>query len=77
MSEIDRLNADAGTRAIKANELEKRYTEQQLYIDLNQELMTGVEKYISDMVYTILYYIIIYTFNIFTDFDNRYNNDDD
>lgn len=56
VSEIDQLKADASAKAIEVNELEKRHTNQQLCIDLHQEMMTRIEKYIANMVHTIQYY---------------------
>ncbi|XP_060874870.1 uncharacterized protein LOC132948435, partial [Metopolophium dirhodum] len=53
-SEMDQLKADVGTKAIKVDELEKRNADQQLCIDLQQEMMTRIEKYIADML-SIIY----------------------
>ncbi|XP_016659983.1 uncharacterized protein LOC107883796 isoform X1 [Acyrthosiphon pisum] len=49
VSEIDLLKADVSSKTTEVNELEKRYADQQLCIDLHQELMTRIEKYITDM----------------------------
>lgn len=50
LREIDQLKTDVGIKAIELNELEKRFAEQQLCVDLHQESMKRVEKYIADMV---------------------------
>jgi len=53
-SEMDQFKADADTEAIKVEELEKRNADRQLCIDLQQEMMTRVENYIADMVYSVI-----------------------
>jgi len=58
LNEMDQLEADASTKTIEVNELEKRCADQQLFINLHRELMTSNGKYIADMVYTI-YYILL------------------
>jgi len=65
LSEIDQLKTDAGIKAIELNELEKRFADQQLCVDLHQESMKRVEKSIANMVYRRKSSIIIcihYTF---------------
>jgi len=53
-SEVDRLKSDVGVKATEVDDLEKRYANRQLCIDLQQELMARIEKFIADMVYIII-----------------------
>lgn len=61
VSEIDQLNVYMNIKSKEVDEWEKRITDQQLCITMNQKLLIRVEKYIIDMVYNnfIIFIFII------------------